>query len=782
MLGCALSDVPGLYQHISERGLLALDGVTIRRFGEMVQVAFTELILNPSRFPQARNSFVIAISKLGVDLGQQCLTMLGGQEERLDKLLKTLDVTSDSGGLSGWLSQVDIALASGFESLTIQVAELGNKIGQNTDSFQQLDAKLGQGIEQILAAVTAQNTSSQEPLARQAMIALASQLRPDERLDFQRAKQELELAVCAAQDLIRKGETSRYQDRFVDETHACVSRSIEEGQLDQGSHTIDQAFAELDRREASAREVATRQRKQLLDLSIKYGTAAHDPQRVADAEEMLLRIEHEDCLGINEKYRSRLAYYFEEGEKRNVNFFLNVAVALARKRVESASGGRERSDALNWLGKSLARLGERTSSNLLLQKAEQVFREASDSLEDSMPLDWTIAQNGLANVLQMQARREHCNDKFYEAARVYQAIRLVYAEEKLPLELAETHVNLGAVLWAIGEREGDLVHLREAVRTLRMALNEPAILDKPFVWAMAQNNLGNTLRLIGEREGNNELLREAVEAFRAALEKRTQENAPFLWATTQNDLGNALMILGERARSTELVREAISAYQASLVDRIRDYAPLEWATRQHNLGTACLRVGEFEKDVTMLRQAEEALGFALQERKPHLVLQRWAGTMKSLGNVFLALGQHEDNPQELLRAKQIYEEALGPLSKEIEPWEWASINYNLGNVSQALADYEDGTESLHAAARAFQDALIIRTPDRGRSAWERTKVALGDVFFLIGLRETGNEHLNRAIQEYGGVLPELSSHLRESVVRRIASLQELLDERNNEGG
>jgi len=49
-----------------------------------------------------------------------------------------------------------------------------------------------------------------------------------------------------------------------------------------------------------------------------------------------------------------------------------------------------------------------------------------------------------------------------------------------------------------------------------------------------------TLSVLGEREGGMAHLEEAVAAFRAALEELPRDQVPLYWATTQNDLGIAL--------------------------------------------------------------------------------------------------------------------------------------------------------------------------------------------------------------------------------------------------
>lgn len=769
ILNCNQHDIPDLYQDIAERGILTSKGDFSYSFGDLVCLIFTELIQDPKRYSIAGSAFAIATNGLAVELGQQCLKMLEGQDEQLDKILKHLNVNPDGCGLESWLADVDTALTSGFEKLTLKVDNLDTKVEQSLEKIA--------NIELLVTEVTARLGEKFDPRARQIIFDQAQKLRPDQLMDFPSAVREIEYAVCAALDLIRTGGTSRYKDRFVDDTYTKVGRSIESGRIDQGSAAIDQALAELDQRVARERETERLQRIQLLNLSIQHGTAALDPHRVADAEVKLIDIEHPDCSVMSEPYKARFEYYFQEGETRGVNLLLDVAVEIARNRLEYSDNNYERNEALGWLGKSLARLGERSPSPKLLQQAEHVFREAAElSSQNLMHIEWEIAQNNLANVLQSLGRRERNSDRFYDAITIYESV-LLSAKDNLSFPAYEVCANLGAVLTALGEREGKPDLLLKAVHYLEAALADIELENSPTTWATAQNNLGNVLRIIGEREGDGELLRQAIEAYRAALTKRTKDSSPFLWGTTQGDLGIALLTLGERKGNTEFMREAIDSLQAALSVRSYDAAPLEWATVQHNLGTAYLRLGELDKDTSILYKAKEAYGLALKGREPLRGHARWASTISGLGNVYFALGRREESPKQLEKAKNAYEKALDYLSHDAQPMDWAMNKYNLGNALLAIANYEDGTDSLEESARAYQDALRIRTVERASAAWGRTKFMLGLAYLKWGDRTDGTRQLEQAVQEYQSAMPKLIREQQKAAEQNIAYARMLIQER-----
>jgi tetratricopeptide (TPR) repeat protein len=106
--------------------------------------------------------------------------------------------------------------------------------------------------------------------------------------------------------------------------------------------------------------------------------------------------------------------------------------------------------------------------------------------------------------------------------------------------------------------------LEEAVATYRLALQEMKREQVPLQWAMTQLNLGAALWALGERETGTGSLEEAVAAFRLAQQEMTRERVPLDWARTQLGLGYALSVLGEREAGTERLEEAVAAWNMCL--------------------------------------------------------------------------------------------------------------------------------------------------------------------------------------------------------------------------
>jgi tetratricopeptide (TPR) repeat protein len=80
----------------------------------------------------------------------------------------------------------------------------------------------------------------------------------------------------------------------------------------------------------------------------------------------------------------------------------------------------------------------------------------------------------------------------------------------------------------------------------------------PLQWAATQDNLGNALSRLGEREGGIAKLEEAVAIYRDALNERTRERVPLDWALSLGNQGVALMHLAERRRDAAMAETALA--------------------------------------------------------------------------------------------------------------------------------------------------------------------------------------------------------------------------------
>ena len=138
----------------------------------------------------------------------------------------------------------------------------------------------------------------------------------------------------------------------------------------------------------------------------------------------------------------------------------------------------------------------------------------------------------------------------------------------------------------LGEERGDNARLAAAIAHYKLSLTILTRERLPLNWATTHTNLGNALSSLGARESGTARLEEAVAAYRAALLESTRDKVPLDWAATQNNLGSALTILGARESGTARLEEAVAAYRDALIERTREQVPLKWAATQNNLGNA----------------------------------------------------------------------------------------------------------------------------------------------------------------------------------------------------
>ncbi|WGJ13471.1 tetratricopeptide repeat protein [Methylocapsa sp. D3K7] len=497
--------------------------------------------------------------------------------------------------------------------------------------------------EQVVALMDKREIAkaAEAGLERSTILELARPLRPGEVIDLDQAVVELRSAVGIALDVIAKGERGTNEGAFVEDVLKRLAETTKRGDFDSGAKAVDDALAELDRREEEQRAASRRSREILLEAGVEQDLLRRDPAGVARRIEAIAAMDTTDGHPAwSPKYRERWDAFFVEGQDKGVNLSLEVSIAMVRRMLDSARESDQRGTALNLLGVALSSLGEREGGTKTLNKAVDAYREAlKEYTRERVPLDWAMIQN-----------------------------------------------NLGNALTRLGERESGTETLNKAVDAYREALKEYTRERVPLDWAMIQNNLGNALSRLGERESGTETLNKAVEAYREALKEWTRERVPLDWATTQNNLGTALFTLGERESGTETLNKAVEAYREALKERTRERVPLDWATTQNNLGNALWRLGERESGTETLTKAVEACREALKERTRERVPLDWAMTQNNLGNALSRLGERESGTETLTKAVDAYREALTVFDQERSPYYWQRSQNNLNRALALIAE------------------------------------------------------------------------------------------------
>ncbi len=362
-----------------------------------------------------------------------------------------------------------------------------------------------------------------------------------------------------------------------------LAETTKRGDFDGGAKAVDEALAELDRRDEEHRATSRRSRETLFEEGVKQDLLRRDPIAVARRIEAIAGLDATDGNPAwLPKYRERLDVFHAEGEEKGINLSLEVAIELARRMAASARDGDQRGIALNLFGTELGVLGERESGTARLEEAVAAYREAlKEMTRERVPLQWAMTQMNLGNAL----------------------------------------VNLGNALETLGERESGTARLEEAIAAYREALQERTRESVPLQWAMTQMNLGSALLNLGGRESGTARLEEAVAAYREALQENTRACVPLEWAKTQMNLGSALKALGERESGTARIEEAVVAYREALQENTRACVPIQWAFTQMNLALVYHALFDKDREPHHLDDALEAADGALEEfRKAKVAL------------------------------------------------------------------------------------------------------------------------------------------------------------------
>ena len=346
-------------------------------------------------------------------------------------------------------------------------------IRENVD---RLTADLPMSVaEQVVALLDKREIAkaAEAGLERRTILQLARRLRPGEVIDFEQAVKELENAIGIALGVIAKGELGSNQEAFVEDVLKRLAETTKKGDFDSGAKAVDDALAELDRREEEHRAASRRSRETLLEAGVEQDLLRRDPVAAARRIEVIATMDTtEGNAAWSQKYRERWDAFYAEGEEKGINLSLEVAIEMARHMVASARNADQRGTALNLLGNALTSLGARESGTARLEEAVAAFREAlQEYTRARVPLEWAVTQNNLGLALFRLGERESGTARLEEAVAAYREALQEYTRARVPLEWAVTQMNLGTALATLGERESGTARLEEA-RRLREALQE----------------------------------------------------------------------------------------------------------------------------------------------------------------------------------------------------------------------------------------------------------------------------------------------------------------------
>jgi hypothetical protein len=209
----------------------------------------------------------------------------------------------------------------------------------------------------------------------QALIALERRLRADEVQTVDGALKEIERAVdIASRVLAGDVEVEAATDAFVGDVLARVTDHTRAGDFDQAADALDDALAELERREAERHAALLRSRRALLEAGVQQDLLRRDAFAVARRIEAIAALDAPEQPTRSPSYLTREARLLEEGDAQGVSLSLAVAVELIRRRLAAAADAVERRAAMRDLAAALVRLSRRDPSGDVLHEAVRLGR------------------------------------------------------------------------------------------------------------------------------------------------------------------------------------------------------------------------------------------------------------------------------------------------------------------------------------------------------------------------------------------------------------------------
>jgi len=546
---------------------------------------------------------------------------------------------------------------------------------------------------------------------QQTLIALARRLRAEDVQNFDGALKEIERAVdIASRVLADSADGEGATDAFVGDVLAGVAAQTRSGDFDRAADALDEALAELERRDAQRLAALQRSRRALLEAGVQQDLLRRDAFAVARRIEAIAALDSPQRPTQSALYLEREAQALAEGREQGVNLSLAVAVEMVRRRLAAAADGAERRDAKRSLAHALLQHRERAISNVGYEEAARLTRDAlADG--DPAPAERAALQHTLAEALQRLGARERGTALLEEGVTCCQAALQVRTRDRDPQAWAESQARLGSLLSQLGEREAGTERLLAAVAALRESLKEHTRSRSPLAWGNTHNNIGIALGHIARREGTVARHHEAAEAFRNALLEVTRERLPINWAGLQNNLGIELAAIGESDDGLETLQSAVDAYREALREWSRERSPGGWAAVQHNLGGALRLLGERETGTQSLRESVLAFRESLKERSRERLPLYWAATKNDIGLALLALGRREAGIEAFEQAVRALQEALLERPREALPLDWASTQLDLAQALFALGERSGQAERVADATVAVQAALEVLTSD-----------------------------------------------------------------------
>ena len=291
-------------------------------------------------------------------------------------------------------------------------------------------------------------------------------------------------------------------------------------------------------------------------------------------------------------------------------------------------------------------------------------------------------------------------------------------KDMTPAERAACVNNLSNRLSEVGDREGALEAVREAVEIRRgLAEKNPGAFNPDL--AMSLNNLSNRLSEVGDRGGALEAVREAVEIYRGLAEKNPSAFNPVL-AACVNNLSNRLSEVGDRGGALEAVREALEIYRG-LAKKNAAAFETDLVRALNTLARILTETGEADEALRCFTDETESCPTGLQARL-WLARARWQGEAGGVDDLHHAveLADAQDAPRLLGKVRRAIAETASEWRVAIPAERWEKLpDWAVCDLSQHLetlqawlqcTNWDDHAQLLRSAwpAPTENDVALVR--------------------------------------------------------------------------
>ncbi len=598
--------------------------------------------------------------------------------------------------------------------------------------------------------------------------ALARRLLPEEVRSVDGAVHELQAAIEVARSALEEsqaGETTA--DLDVAQALAEVAQHTRGGRFDEGSDRLDEALAELDRREQARREAFLRSRRLLLQGAIQQELLRRDAFAVARRTEELLALDEPAGQPSNlpqaaaprsppwhptqsAAWLERESAAMRNGTASTSLLWLQVAAELARRRLVAARAGgfgaAARLSARRALAAALTALGEHRSGTEALAEAAQVCQDALADLGElaaadappgradaggpaagpvpTLEAEWGAVHRAHASALLLLGQRGQDTALLEQALQACEAALKARTRDAAPAEWAAIQHTRGDTLRCLGMLEVGTLRLEQSAQVLGDALLERTAGRAPLDRARTLNILGVTLSIWASREEVPHRHREALAMQQAALALVPGDAEPRLWGALCNNIGIEYNFLGSAGLEPEASwRAAIEAFGRALTVQTRDNAPHLWARLQHNLGVAQAYLGEHLADPALLGQACESFRASLLENTRGRNPQAWASSTNDLGTALMRRGTLTPGATGAALIEEGLRHLQGTLSvrqRETMPNEWLRTQGDVALAQMRLGQHTGEARWVHTAVATASG--LLAAPEAAQMPYERANI------------------------------------------------------------